>query len=487
MRTTLALLKKSKKRFFIYLLGIVMVAVIAGFGFQEVSLKLNQLNKRMLKETAKENGLVVKKEFNLLYQHVLMLNQLLVVDERLTMDKIITPDTGFNNMLAAYVFRDRHNNVFKKGFSVDEDRISTVNTNFKEEAQFHKIDGRFFVIRHFPLGSGEVYWFIDLHKLNEYFWNAAMGGRAYFSVYSPDGICLMHPSFDYVGLQNKAELDKLTAVSDTIAISPYLELDVMVNSLDVNDYLGPTKILISIPVFLNANDFGEVLQIIIVFGILFIGISVLFINLLYRDRERLRKVELDNVQYERERALMQFEKLREQMNPHFLFNSLGSLQQLIRKENVPARTFVNKLVRVYRKILHTDDKGLSMVSIELELAQEYYYLQNVRFGDVLKPLSIAMDTEALQKKIPRLSIQILIENAIKHNEVSAEYPLQVFIQQEGGALRIHNTIRKRQFNKEDLNGGYGIAFLQAVYQYYNVEGFRIDNDGVNFTVYLPLL
>lgn len=222
----------------------------------------------------------------------------------------------------------------------------------------------------------------------------------------------------------------------------------------------------------------------ILLGLVLVFAIVVFLTIFYLQRRKNHRLEVNNLHYQKEQALLKFEQLQEKMDPHFLFNSLGTLQQLIGKDGKLAKSFVTKLARVYRKLLSADDSGLSLISTELELAEEYFFTK-IRFGDGLSPLDVQLDMSLRNRKVPRLSLQILLENAIKHNEISAENPLSIRIYQQDQRIVVSNDLRLRLSGDE--SNGYGTQFLANIYDYYQVSGFEITEDKSSFKVFLPII
>jgi len=184
---------------------------------------------------------------------------------------------------------------------------------------------------------------------------------------------------------------------------------------------------------------------------------------------------------------MQLVQLRQQINPHFLFNTFGSLQYLIGKDNDLAKSFIGKMTKVYRKMLRTDEAEWSSLGEELELAKAYFFLQQVRFGAALSDMEIRLPATCLDRKIPRLGLQMLVENAIKHTRISIEHPLkiQIIYLVEENVLEIRNNWQPRQ--GAELEGeGYGLNYLASIYRYYAMSGFRYGIESDFFSVYLPL-
>jgi two-component system LytT family sensor kinase len=179
-----------------------------------------------------------------------------------------------------------------------------------------------------------------------------------------------------------------------------------------------------------------------------------------------------------------FESLKNQLDPHFLFNSLNVLTSLIGENPAQAERFTTKLSKVYRYVLEQRNKDLVPIEEELKFAKTYMELLGMRFEDAVKfniPDSISNDA----LKIVPLSLQLLLENAVKHNVVSSSKPLTIDIYEEGNYLIIENNINPKQAIGKSTKVG-----LQNIADRYGLitdKVVKIENNNKIFKVSLPLL
>jgi two-component system LytT family sensor kinase len=179
-----------------------------------------------------------------------------------------------------------------------------------------------------------------------------------------------------------------------------------------------------------------------------------------------------------------FESLKNQLDPHFLFNSLNVLTSLIGENPTQAERFTTKLSKVYRYVLEQRNKDLVPIEEELKFAKTYMELLGMRFEDAVKfniPDSISNDA----LKIVPLSLQLLLENAVKHNVVSSSKPLTINIYEEGNYLIIENNINPKEAIGKSTKVG-----LQNIADRYGLitdKGVKIENNNKTFKVSLPLL
>ena len=179
-----------------------------------------------------------------------------------------------------------------------------------------------------------------------------------------------------------------------------------------------------------------------------------------------------------------FESLKNQLDPHFLFNSLNVLTSLIGENPLQAERFTTKLSKVYRYVLEQRNKDLVPIEEELKFAKTYMELLGMRFEDAVKfniPDSISNDA----LKIVPLSLQLLLENAVKHNVVSSSKPLTINIYEEANYLIIENNINPKEAIGKSTKVG-----LQNIADRYGLitdKGVKIANNNKTFKVSLPLL
>lgn len=177
----------------------------------------------------------------------------------------------------------------------------------------------------------------------------------------------------------------------------------------------------------------------------------------------------------------QYESLKNQVNPHFLFNSLNALSSLVYDDQKKAVAFIRKMADVYRYVLEKKDQELVPVEEELQFAKNYAYLQQIRFGDNFR---LEITETSLEGYVPPLAIQLLVENAIKHNIVSESKPLCVTITTDGKHIRVENNIQEKH-SKDST--GIGLGNLKSRYGYLSDKVVKIHSDSEYFRVLLPVL
>jgi len=180
----------------------------------------------------------------------------------------------------------------------------------------------------------------------------------------------------------------------------------------------------------------------------------------------------------------QLDALRQQVNPHFLFNSLNSLILLIDVDPRQASTFAEELSTVYRYLLRSNECSLTTLANELEFIQSYYHLLKTRHGDALT-LVTRVQPGAEVYQLPPLTLQLLIENAVKHNVVLPEQPLTVSLIAVGQQLIVSNNLQRKQ--SRVFSTGIGLSNILTRYQALGDLQPVVEDNGQEFRVTLPLL
>jgi len=181
----------------------------------------------------------------------------------------------------------------------------------------------------------------------------------------------------------------------------------------------------------------------------------------------------------------QLQSLKAQLDPHFMFNNFSTLSALITEDQSLAQHFLENLSRVYRYMIINLNKNIISVEEELDFAQAYFYLIKIRLGNNVK-MEIDISDEVLKKGIPPITLQLLIENAIKHNMASRSKPLLITISMDGEeTLVISNTLQRLNYNIPSTCTG--LKNIESRYTLLSDQSFEIIETEKKFIVKLPLL
>lgn len=193
---------------------------------------------------------------------------------------------------------------------------------------------------------------------------------------------------------------------------------------------------------------------------------------------------VDLEKYKTANANAQLQNLKNQLNPHFLFNNLSVLTSLVHKNQDKAVDFINELSKVYRYVLDNKNSELASLQEELNFLGHYIYLLKIRFDRGISFLINIDDTLKSADLLP-MCLQMLVENTIQHNEISQENPLQVSIYTCNNTLIVENPVQHRSGNIEGTKTG--LKNIQSRYSYFTDDKVEIFNDGKTFKVVLPLI
>lgn len=180
----------------------------------------------------------------------------------------------------------------------------------------------------------------------------------------------------------------------------------------------------------------------------------------------------------------QFEVLQNQMSPHFLFNSLNTLAILIAEDGKTAIEFTEKLSEVYRYILKNRDREVVRLKEELEFASNYMFLLKIRYPQNLS-VDFEVSEEYMNMSIAPLTIQILLENATKHNVISKTHPLHISVYIDGYAVVVKNNLQKK--NVIEKSTKTGLTNIKNRYTYFGNESIKVIKTEDTFVVSIPLL
>lgn len=213
-----------------------------------------------------------------------------------------------------------------------------------------------------------------------------------------------------------------------------------------------------------------------------IGGFLYFISYLLRISAISQQSQLENERLKQENLQARLSLLQEQVSPHFLFNSLGTLQSMVH-EQAP-REFIQRLSEVYRYLLSNQMADLIALRAELDFTLAYLHILKERFEDALV-VEINIAENALANKLPPASLQLLIENAVKHNVATADMPLRISIYTEEKWLIVSNSLQKK--NKTGNSLGSGLSSIRERYQLLAGLTIIVNETKDHYTVRIPLI
>jgi LytS/YehU family sensor histidine kinase len=215
-----------------------------------------------------------------------------------------------------------------------------------------------------------------------------------------------------------------------------------------------------------------------------VAIVCILIAISYRNIKDKYLIKLQNEALQKETAQAKFAQLREQINPHFMFNSFSTLNGLIDESLERAKKFLLNMSDVYRYVLKSQSATTVRLDEEAHFAKVYAAMIDERFGDTVK-FEFGIPSDKLSLRVVPLSIQMLIENAVKHNHFDLSAPLKVSIKVVGDHVEVNNNLQKR-LNGEN-NHSVGLYNLNQRYKYASKQEIIIVQTKEQFSVKIPLL
>lgn len=216
-------------------------------------------------------------------------------------------------------------------------------------------------------------------------------------------------------------------------------------------------------------------------------LPVLFIlgsSLYYYIKQREKRVKRWE-RSEKEKIQSQFETLKSQVNPHFLFNSFNTLISVIEQDQQTAVEYVEHLSDLYRKIVTYRDKDVITLKEEVEIINDYFFIQKKRFGDNLQFKNNVSEEERILYMIAPLTLQLLAENAVKHNAISSETPLTIELNMQEKVLIVKNNLNPKV--SYEKGAGMGLENIVKRYKLLTEEEVVISKTNCSFVVHIPLL
>ncbi|GAB3840506.1 sensor histidine kinase [Hymenobacter jeollabukensis] len=200
---------------------------------------------------------------------------------------------------------------------------------------------------------------------------------------------------------------------------------------------------------------------------------------------RTLRAEKEAEQLKKENLQTQLDSLKQQVNPHFLFNSLNTLSYLIGEDALKAEEFLNEMCKVYRHLLHSNESELTSLATEIQFIKSYFHLLKTRYGNCLW-LDMEIDDKYENHLIPSLTLQLLVENAVKHNVIHKDHPLRIkIVTDEPGWLTVKNNLQTKEeyipSNKIGLNN------IVKKFELLKQPSVVIEKTEAEFIVSLPII
>lgn len=352
-----------------------------------------------------------------------------------------------------------------------------------------------------PLNSSLAYDAISLKVPFIDIYNKIVASKGFSYAYitiSRDGKYIYHPDEWKVGTNIEEEKQETYSEKNEKKIfqtySDYLNLQVY-RYFEVVDMGGEEWVIAANTPGISFKDLISNIRSAFIYMSASAALAFMFIfifGILYWQKEFIKrqtvqqekiKLELKNEHQKQQVLATELEQLKSGLNPHFLFNSLSSLRILVAKHPKEATNFATALSNLYRYLLKQQNNNLIFLDEELSFAKDYIYLQQIRFGDRIK-INIDIPEHKFKKEVPPLSLQVLIENCIKHTKMSLEEPLEIEIYTEADYLIVKNNYNPISIKAPSKKG---LDNLIKRYSYLTTQScyFLIENH--KFVGKIPLL
>ncbi len=337
---------------------------------------------------------------------------------------------------------------------------------------------------------------LDMENFHKYLTTIDVTTPNYAYIFTKDGLCIYHPEISLIGknvfelssLQPKDTITSLKTKEPPVVLSEYLNLEVFrfISHFDSKSFKG--YITVNFPKFNVDDNIKPIQRNTILIFITTVSLIVLLFYFFSQANKRAyhekRQLAVENEKVNKEKALMQLQQLKNQINPHFLFNSLNSLYMLIDLDPETAQKFTLNLSKTYRYLITPPEDNIVSLHEEITFIRKYITLQQIRFTKELHFELIDKKQDKQDRKIPYLALQITVENALKHNIATIETPLLIQIIIENDCVIVTNNYNPKKSQQQGEL--FGLKYLESIYKYYNKTDFRAKQEGDTFVCVLPL-
>ncbi len=254
-------------------------------------------------------------------------------------------------------------------------------------------------------------------------------------------------------------------------------------------FVMPPSIILILFVYGYFHILGYHWQSIHVWEALFIGISINLVFFPLQEGEyifnKYKEKRQEQEMLTELSVYQELDTLKNQINPHFLFNCFNTLSSLISVDKKQAELFLTELSKVYRYLLRSNEDGVGTLGNEIKFIESYFQLLRTRHGDAVK-MNLQIEKQYETYLLPALSLQLLVENAVKHNTLSKSQPLMIDIfTTAGNKLVVNNNLQRRTIMVH--SNKVGLENIKSKYALLRQPGFQVMEDEKNYTVVLPLI
>ncbi|GAA3777513.1 histidine kinase [Flavobacterium ginsengiterrae] len=511
----------SRRAFVIYVIVSIFITVSSVYILSNL---ITDLTEKANEETSQRNFIkkqeFMSQEFSKFLEHENRIKHVLKISspENLASNLHVLSSVQNTNLLIADNWFQINDNKIQFGTDSISDAVKKDAEDFilKNKNTDHSstvfLQGKEWVWRiYFKLNSKNTIvrygYDINLKKLHDYFSSVDKSKLAtnYAFIFDQSGTCIYHPESDFIGknvytISSTRSIDTIfTKKQDyvrRVAISEFLKLDVIrfTKKLDLKN--SHWFICVNFPKNVSDENVSLIKRYSTwIYSITTVMLLLIFYLFSYANRRAYKekgiaikeknRLLVENEKIIKEKALIQLQHLKDQINPHFLFNSLNSLYMLVGSDVKTAQKFTLNLSRIYRYLIDPPAKNIVPLKDELLFIEKYIFLQQTRFKEELIFSIKIEDDEALEKYIPYLAFQVVVENAIKHNMATQENPLTTQILVQKDQVIITNNLQKKAHSEPSTN--FGLKYLLSIYNFYSRTVLKTYEKDGNFVCILPLI
>ena len=513
--------KTSRRAFFIYVAFTILVTVSSVYILSNLITEI----------TEKEIEIVAKHDFTNRQEFLSQeFSKLLEQENRIKhVLKISNPENLSSNLKVLSSVQTTNSLIVNNWFQINDEKIQFGNDSIVIQTEINNIEN--FLLKHknadhvstiMPFRKEWIWrvyfklisknhatvrfgYDISLKKIRDYLSIADKTSNNYAFIFDKDGRCIYHPDSTFIG-KNIFQIS-LIRPFDTVyskkqnyvkrvTMSEYLKLDVIRFTKKIDVKGSEWFICVNFPKNVINENVTQIKKYSTwIYSLTTVMLLLIFYLFSYANRRAYRekgiaikeknRLHVENEKIVKEKALIQLQQLKEQINPHFLFNSLNSLYMLMVSDVKTAQKFTLNLSRIYRYLIDPPKKNIVPLKDELLFIEKYIFLQQTRFKEELF-FSIKIEDEtALEKLIPYLAFQVVVENAIKHNMATQENPLTTHILIQKDQVIISNNLQKKAYSEPSAN--FGLKYLSSIYTFYSRTNFETSEKDGNFVCILPLI
>lgn len=504
--------KPISRKTFVYVSTIILIITIGALFFLSLSInKTNEENNRLAStKNFQQKYKALEAELLRIDQHENSLSRLVKMTETPKLSSTFETVNQLNQTTGLFqshwfVMLDSTNNPINS-FGINHsnpllDYLINNHSLSNNSAIYKSNDSLFWTIasKYDYSNNNTIYYgfTLNLQRVHEYLSTIDVVTPNYAYIFDKRGLCIFHPEIEMIG-KNVYEFSNITS-NDTaqagniknppIILSEYLNIDTyrFIDRFKSDFFDGYISINFpKVNMDENLQPIKSNTYWIFIITVFLIACISYFFNRAnkkaYAEKELLA---VENEKFNKEKALVQLQQLKDQINPHFLFNSLNSLYMLVDINPKEAKKFTLHLSRIYRYLIHPPSENLIKLEEELNFIKEYINLQQIRFS---KELSFEVDdftSDDLHKYIPYLGLQIAVENALKHNIATKEFPLIIKITKVDSNIFVINNLQKKQNFERPSN--FGHEYLRKIYAFYGEKHFEIEESQKYYICKLPLI